>query len=219
VNRLEPNWIFPCRQPSRKYGFILIAHLLSLRPQNISQGSRNSRFRRRALFNKAAPLLLFLLNCRLMTPDTKETYRRHCKWETVVKCASNGNCVIKRQNFVSGYGNAILLANPNWLAAVSMSDPHSGIGTVAGVGRPLGTADAPMPVPRFSPPVPMWPHDTHRWSAAGLKASPAPIRPGTFQPILENPDNVKAPEGKRGLHGRLAPSKVYQSGSHNCWCK
>jgi hypothetical protein len=84
----------------------------------------------------------FLLNCRLMTPDVEETYRQHCKLETVVKCKPDGNCVIKRQNFVSGYGNSALSANPGWLAAVSLSDPTSGIGTVAGVSRPLGISGA-----------------------------------------------------------------------------
>lgn len=80
----------------------------------------------------------FLLNCRLMTPQVPESYRQHCKWETVVKCKPGEACLIKRQNFVSGYGNSALSANPGWLAAVSMSDPDSGIGTVAGVSRPLG---------------------------------------------------------------------------------
>jgi hypothetical protein len=99
-----------------------------------------------------APLLMFqlvvpakadfLLNCRLMTPETKKIYKNHCKWETVVKCKPGEACVIKRQNFVSGYGNFALSANPGWLAAVSMSDPNSGIGTVAGVSRPLGIAGA-----------------------------------------------------------------------------
>jgi hypothetical protein len=84
----------------------------------------------------------FLLNCRLMTPDTKEIYRGHCKWETVVKCEPGEPCIIKRQNFISRYGNSALSANPQWLAAVSISNPNSGIGTVAGVSRPLGTAGA-----------------------------------------------------------------------------
>ena len=84
----------------------------------------------------------FLLNCRLMTPDTKEIYKSHCKWETVVKCKPGDACLIKRQNFISGYGNSALSANPGWLAAVSMRDPNSGIGTVAGVSRPLGLAGA-----------------------------------------------------------------------------
>ena len=82
----------------------------------------------------------FLLNCRLMTPETKEIYRRHCKWETVMKCERGEPCVVKRQNFISAYGNSALTANPQWLAAVSVSDPNSGIGTVIGVSRPLGTA-------------------------------------------------------------------------------
>ena len=81
----------------------------------------------------------FLLNCRLMTPDTKEIYRRHCKWETVIKCEPGQPCVIKRQNFISGFGNSALSAHPQWLAAVSISDPGSGIGTIAGVSRPVGT--------------------------------------------------------------------------------
>jgi hypothetical protein len=84
----------------------------------------------------------FLLNCRLMTPETRETYRRHCKWETVVKCEPGKACVIKRQNFVSGYSNSVLSANPQWLAAVSINDPKSGLSTVAGVSRPLGVPGA-----------------------------------------------------------------------------
>jgi hypothetical protein len=80
----------------------------------------------------------FLLNCRLMTPDTKETYRRHCKWETVVKCEPGKACIIKRQNFVSGYSNAVLAANPQWLAAVSLKDRSSGLSTVAGISGPVG---------------------------------------------------------------------------------
>jgi hypothetical protein len=79
----------------------------------------------------------FLLNCRLMTPEIKEVYRRHCKWETVVKCKPGEACIIKRQNFVSGYGNSALSTHPGWLGAVSLTNPVSGIGTVAGVGRPL----------------------------------------------------------------------------------
>ena len=84
----------------------------------------------------------FLLNCRLMTPETKEIYQRHCKWETVVKCKPGEACLIKRQNFVSGYGNSALSANPGWLGAVSLTNPDSGIGTVAGVSRPLGVEGA-----------------------------------------------------------------------------
>lgn len=84
----------------------------------------------------------FLLNCRLMTPEVRESYRQHCKWETVVKCKPGEACIIKRQNFISGYGNSALSANPGWLGAVSMSDPGSGIGTVAGVSRPLGVEGA-----------------------------------------------------------------------------
>lgn len=84
----------------------------------------------------------FLLNCRLMTPETKDIYRRHCKWETVMKCEQGEPCVVKRQNFISGSGNSALTANPQWLAAVSISDPNSGIGTVIGVSRPVGTAGA-----------------------------------------------------------------------------
>lgn len=80
----------------------------------------------------------FLLNCRLMSPQTQDIYKRHCKWETVVKCKPGEACIIKRQNFVSGTSNSILSANPQWLAAVSTSDPESGISTVAGVSRPLG---------------------------------------------------------------------------------
>jgi hypothetical protein len=84
----------------------------------------------------------FLLNCRLMTHETKEIYQRHCKWETVVKCKPGEACLIKRQNFVSGYGNSALSANPGWLGAVSLTNPDSGIGTVAGVSRPLGVEGA-----------------------------------------------------------------------------
>ena len=84
----------------------------------------------------------FLLNCRLMTPQVPETYRQHCKWETVVKCKPGEACLIKRQNFVSGYGNSVLSANPGWLGAVSLTDSNSGIGTVAGLSRPLGVSGA-----------------------------------------------------------------------------
>jgi hypothetical protein len=77
-----------------------------------------------------------------MTLDTPETYQRHCKWETVVKCEPGKACVIKRQNFVSGYSSSILAANPQWLGAVSMDDPNSGLSTVAGVSRPLGSPGA-----------------------------------------------------------------------------
>jgi hypothetical protein len=84
----------------------------------------------------------FLLNCRLMTAETPETYQRHCKWETVVKCEPGKACIIKRQNFVSGYGNAVLSANPQWLAAVSLKDQESGLSTVTGVTRPVGVPGA-----------------------------------------------------------------------------
>jgi hypothetical protein len=77
-----------------------------------------------------------------MTPETPETYQRHCKWETVVKCDPGKACIIKRQNFVSGYSNAVLSANPQWLAGVSMDDRTSGLSTVAGVSRPLGVPGA-----------------------------------------------------------------------------
>jgi hypothetical protein len=84
----------------------------------------------------------FLLNCRLMNPETRDHYRQHCKWETVVKCEPGKACIIKRQNFVSGYSNSVLSANPQWLAAVSINDPDSGLSTVAGVSRPVGVPGA-----------------------------------------------------------------------------
>jgi hypothetical protein len=84
----------------------------------------------------------FFLNCRLMTPETLETFRRHCKWETVVKCEPGKACIIKLQNFVSSYSNSLLSANPQWLAAVSLKDRSSGLTTVAGVSRPVGVPGA-----------------------------------------------------------------------------
>jgi len=62
-------------------------------------------------------------------------------------------------------------------------------------------------------------HTIHIGGQPGRSQSFPSPDPAGHIPIVENPDNVKAPDGKRGLHGRLAPSKVYQSGSHNCWCK
>jgi hypothetical protein len=83
----------------------------------------------------------FLLNCRLMGPDTPSRWRQGCQWETVISVCKPGEpCKVKRQNFLSLSAKAAITANVKLRTAVIVSGTTAEAASLAAAMNSPGLA-------------------------------------------------------------------------------
>jgi hypothetical protein len=83
----------------------------------------------------------FLLNCRLMGPDTHPQWRQGCKWETLIsECKPDEPCKVKRQNFLSLSAKAAITANLKWRTTIIVSGTTTEAASLAATMNSPGLA-------------------------------------------------------------------------------